>query len=110
MATFFVFSSTIAFAQKASYINTKLGENTCSATPFEMPGFVQTKNQAFANYIKVMSLPPGARQSAFSALSNKDKADVFRVKLALQLAHRADFSRAQKDVIVGAISNTTADT
>lgn len=82
----------------------------CSGEKFVMPQSVVVGNEAFANFIKVMSLPGGERQKAFSDLSNEESAYVYRVKLALEFVKRPTLSKEQKSFILDTISMISADT
>lgn len=82
----------------------------CTPTIYVLPTTVSVGNKAFENYIKVMSLPSGKRQKAFSDLSNEDKAGLYKVKLALQFIKNHDLRKEQKDLILDTISNISAET
>lgn len=99
-----------AFAQEANFIKTALETKTCSSVPFEMPKTISSNTEAFANYIRVMSLPSGERQRAFSELTNEDKANLFKVKIALQFIKRPNLNRAQKGLILDTLATISADT
>jgi len=62
------------------------------------------------NYIKISSLPNNKRPKAFSDLPAYDKANVFKMNLALQFAKRDNLSKEQKDLILEAISMVTPAT
>ena len=57
-----------------------------------------------------MSLPGGKRQKTFSDFSNQEKANVYRVKLALEFIKRPNLSKEQKSLILDTISAISADT
>ncbi|CAN5744108.1 hypothetical protein BH24ACI2_BH24ACI2_06540 [soil metagenome] len=82
----------------------------CSGEKFVMPQSLVVGNEAFANFIKVMSLPGGERQKTFSDISNEEKANVYRVKLALEFTKRPNLSKEQKSLILDTISAISADT
>ncbi|HRH43580.1 MAG TPA: bacteriocin fulvocin C-related protein [Pyrinomonadaceae bacterium] len=100
-----------AFAQVANFTEVKIDEQkTCSTVPFEMPSIISENSEAFTKFIRVMSLPSGERQHSFSALSNEDKANVIKVKLALQFIKRPNLTREQKGFILDTLSTISADT
>lgn len=82
----------------------------CSGEKFVMPASIAVGNAAFADFIKIMSLPGGQRQKTFSELSNQEKANVYRVKLALEFKRHPDLSKEQKSLILEAISAISAET
>jgi hypothetical protein len=82
----------------------------CSGEKFVMPSSIAVGNEAFANFIKIMSLPGGQRQRAFSDISNDEKANLYRVKLALEFAKRPNLSKEQKSLILESISAVSAET
>lgn len=82
----------------------------CSGEKFVMPQSLVVDNEAFVNFIKIMSLPGGERQKTFSDISNEEKANVYRVKLALEFTKRPDLSKEQKSLILDTISVISADT
>lgn len=97
-------------AQKFSFVKDTEKEKTCLGVPFEMPSTISNNAEAFTTFMRVMSLPSGARQQAFSELSNEDKATLFKVKLALQFIKRPNLTRDQKGLILETISTISADT
>lgn len=85
-------------------------QQKCSPIAFTMPQSIAVGNKAFENFIKVMSLPSGKRQAAFSELSNEEKASVIKVKLALEFVKRPDLTKEQNSLILDTISKISADT
>ncbi len=98
------------FAQKTDSMKNKQPLKQCSGERFVMPQSVVVGNEAFANFIKVMFLPGGKRQKTFSDISNEEKANVYRVKLALEFTKRPNLSKEQKSLILDTISAISADT
>lgn len=82
----------------------------CSGEKFVMPASIAVGNEALVNFIKVMSLPGGERQKTFSDIPNEEKANVYRVKLALELTKRSNLSKEQRDLILETISAISSDT
>jgi hypothetical protein len=98
------------FAQVTNFIETKSEkEKTCSSVPFEMPAAIAGNPEAFTIFMRVMSLPSGARQQAFSELSNEDKATLYKVNLALQFIKRPNLNNEQKALLLDTIAVTNAD-
>lgn len=56
-----------------------------------------------------MSLPNGEKQREFSELSNQEKANVFRVHLALNFVKRPNLTKEQKQLILEAISIVSSE-
>ena len=108
-ALFFSGLVTGVFAQK---IEPSKNDSTkqCSAERFVPPPPALVGGDAFANFIKVMSLPSGERQRGFSELSNENKASVFKVRLALNFIKRPNLTREQKNLILETISAVSIDT
>jgi hypothetical protein len=98
------------FAQKTDSMKIEQPLKQCSGEKFVMPQSIAVDNEAFANFVKVMSLPGGKRQKTFSAISNEEKANVYRGKLALEFTKRPNLSKEQKSLILDAISAISADT
>jgi hypothetical protein len=88
---------------------TKEATKTCPIS-YKLPPSVSIGNQAFQNFIKVMSLPSGQRQKAFSNLPDEEKAGVFKTQLALQFIRRADLNQDQKNLLLETILKTSAET
>ncbi len=101
--------ATNIFAQKTETMEKEQPSKQCSGKKFVMPQSLVMNNEAFANFIKVMSLPGGERQKTFSDISNEEKANVYRVKLALEFIKRPNLSKEQKSLILDAISVISAD-
>ena len=102
--------TTNIFAQKTDSMKNEQPLKQCSGKKFVMPQSVVVGNEAFANFIKVMSMPGGKRQKTFSDISNEEKANVYRVKLALEFTKRPNLSKEQKSLILDTISAISADT
>jgi hypothetical protein len=98
------------FAQKTDSPKSEESTKQCSGEKFVMPPSIAVGGEAFTTFIKVMSLPSGARQKAFSDLPNEGKANVFKVQLALNFITRPNLTKEQKDLILETISMTSADT
>ena len=110
MGLFSLFTSNI-LAQKTDSVKTEQPQKECSLkNGFKLPAIISIGNEAFKNYIEIMSLPSGKRQRAFSELSNEDKAIVFKVQLALQFVKRPNLTKEQNDLILETISKISADT
>lgn len=75
-----------------------------------MPASIAVGNEAFANFIKIMSLPGGNRQKTFSDIPDEEKASVYKVKLALEFIKRPNLSKEQKKLILDTISMISANT
>ncbi len=102
--------TTNIFAQKTDFMKNEQPLKQCSGEKFVMPQSLVVGNEAFANFIKVMSMPGGKRQKTFSDISNEEKANVYRVKLALEFTKRPNLSKEQKSLILDTISAISADT
>ena len=74
-----------------------------------MPDTISVNNNAFADYLKVASLPRSEKITAFGKLSNEQKASFFKVQLALQFVKRPNMTREQKDFLLESISKVSAD-
>lgn len=86
------------------------GAENKSCEPLTLPPSMLVGDEALNSMISVMSLPQGKRQAAFSELNNQQKSDVFRLRLAFELAVNSNFSDAQRAVFVHAIGNNTPST
>ncbi len=104
-----LFTSSIS-AQNPDSIKSESPTKQCSGEKFVIPESISVGNNAFGAFIKVMSLPQGKRQKEFSNLSNSDKANIFKVQLALNFIKRPNLTREQKSLILDAISTVSADT
>jgi hypothetical protein len=60
-------------------------------------------------YIEISALPSGRKQKFFSNVSNEEKANFFKLHLALQFIKRPALTEEQKDVISGALLLTSPD-
>jgi hypothetical protein len=98
------------FAQKAETQKTEKPVLSCSGEKMSLPQSVAVNGEAFANFIRVMSLPAGNRQRAFSDSSDEVKADLMKVGLALQFIKRPNLTPEQKSVIIESVSLVSADT
>ena len=74
-----------------------------------MPQSIAVGNNAFADYLKVASLPRDERQKTFGKLSNEEKASFVKVQFALQLVKRPNLNKEQRTFISEAISKTSAE-
>lgn len=81
----------------------------CLGEKFVMPQTISVNNDAFADYLKVASLPRNERQLAFGKLSNEQKANFVKVQFALQLVKRPNLTKQQRDFISESISKVSAD-
>jgi hypothetical protein len=99
----------ITFAQKTNIPNTEQSQPKCTGEKFVMPSSISLGNIAFADYLKVASLPAKERQIAFSALSNEQKASFIRVNLALQFIKRPNMTKEQQEFLLDAILKVSAD-
>lgn len=97
------------FAQKAETPKTEKISLSCSGEKMSLPQSVAVNGEAFANFIRVMSLPIGDRQKAFSDSSNEVKAELMKVGLALQFIKRPNLTPEQKGVITEALSIISED-
>ncbi len=75
-----------------------------------MPQSIAIDSPTLTNFVNVMSLPSGARQKAFSNLPSEEKANVFRIQLALNFINRQNLTSEQKGLILETISKVSADT
>lgn len=107
--TLFSFFAVNITAQKPDLSTNEQPLKECSGEKFVMPQSLSVNNEVFANFIKVMSLPLGERQKSFSDLSNEEKANIFKVQMALQFIKRPNLTKEQKDLILDTISKTSAD-
>jgi hypothetical protein len=74
-----------------------------------MPASISLGNDAFADYLKVASLPRGERGKTFGKLSNEQKASFIKVNLALQFIKRPNMTKEQQEFVLDAISKVSAD-
>lgn len=81
----------------------------CSGEKFVMPLSIALGNDAFADYLKVASLPVKERRIAFSALPNEQKASFIKVNLALQFVKRPNMTKEQQEFVSDAISKVSVD-
>lgn len=65
--------------------------------------------KSLQNYIDISSLPMNKRPKVFSDLSAEDKADLFRLHLALQIVKRPNLTQEQKNVILESLSSVTPE-
>lgn len=68
------------------------------------------RGKILQNYIDISSVPINKRRKAFSDLSSEDKANAFKLHLALQFVKRPNLTTDQKDIILEGISAVTPDT
>lgn len=109
IAVFLSTFSTIIFAQKNESVKTEQSIKSCSGEKFVMPSSIAVGDEAFADFIKVASLPGAERKSAFRALSNEQKASFIKVNLALQLVKRPNMTKDRQAFVLDAISKVSAD-
>ncbi|CAN5686583.1 hypothetical protein BH24ACI2_BH24ACI2_09660 [soil metagenome] len=64
---------------------------------------VNAKNNVLQSYIEISSLPMNERRKFFNDLSAGDKANLFKLHLALQFVKRPNLSNEQKDLILQTI-------
>lgn len=81
----------------------------CSGEKFVMPPSIAVGNDAFANYLKIASLPWQERKIAFRKLSNEQKASFMKVNLALQIVKRPAMTKEQREFVLDTISKVSAD-
>jgi len=106
-----LFSSFTApvFAQKTSVPSNEQSQSKCTGEKFVLPSSISIGNEAFANYLKAASLPVKERRTVFSALSNEEKANFFKIQYALQFIKRPNMTVEQRDFILEAISKISPD-
>lgn len=110
VAGLFSLFTTNVFAQTTDSPKTEQNTKTCSGEKFVMPSSIAVSGEAFTTFIKVMSLPSGERQKAFSDLPKEGKANVFKVGLAMNFITRPNLTKEQKDLILESLSLISADT
>lgn len=67
------------------------------------------KINVLQNYIKISSLPMDERRKFFNDLSAGDKANLFKLHLALQFVKRPNLTNEQKDLILQTIPTLSAE-
>ncbi len=67
------------------------------------------ENRVLQHYIDISSLPKDERKKNFSNVSAEEKANLFKLHLALQFVKRPDLTKEQKDLILEGISIITPD-
>lgn len=97
-------------AQNADSAGLEKLQRPCSGNVYKLPSLVPVGNDALRNYIKIAALPAGKKQQAFSEASNEDKAQIFKIHLALQFMKRPDLNKDQKDLIMDVISKVSTAT
>lgn len=70
---------------------------------------INLKNVVLQNYISASSLPIKERRNFFGNLSAEEKANLFKLHLALQIVKRPNLTNEQKDLILEGISIATPD-
>lgn len=68
---------------------------------------INLKNVVLQNYISASSLPIKERRNFFGNLSAEEKANLFKLHLALQIVKRPNLTNEQKDLILEGISIAT---
>jgi hypothetical protein len=81
---------------------------TC-AGKFVMPASIEAASDVFGDYLKVASLSGDKRSSAFSKLTNEQKAFFSRVNFALQFVKRPNMTKAQQEFVLDSLSMVSAD-
>jgi hypothetical protein len=76
---------------------------------YVMPSSISVNNEAFANFIKVASLPMKQRRETFSKQSNEQKANYIKTNLALQFIKRPNMTSDQKALVLDMMSKVSAD-
>lgn len=105
-----LFSTSIS-SQELNLSEVKLKNlNTCLGIPFVIPQSVSKDADSFSKFLLVMGLPPQDRGKAFALMSSKDKAKVYKVKLALELIKRFSLRKEQKALILDALNNVSEAT
>jgi hypothetical protein len=94
-------------AQKSA--SEKTDQPTCTGKPFVIPESISVNNEAFADFIKVASLPMKERRISFSKQSNEQKANYIKTNLALQVIKRPNMTSDQKAFVLDAMSTISAD-
>lgn len=74
-----------------------------------MPASIEATRDVFGDYLRVAALPADKRGSAFSELSNEQRAFFVKVNWALQLVKRPGMTRDQQNFIMEAISMVSPD-
>lgn len=97
------------FAQKATISKTEQPQSKCTGEKFVLPSSISIGNEAFASYLKAASLPVKERRTVFSALSNEEKANFFKIQYALQFIKRPNMTVQQRDFILEAVSKISPD-
>jgi hypothetical protein len=95
-------------AQNKVTTETEQSTKTCSGKKFVMPPSIAVNNNAFGDFIKVASLSLDERRSAFSKLSNEQKAAFIKVNLALQLVKRPNMTKEQQEFVLDSILKVSA--
>lgn len=73
------------------------------------PQTVKAENDVLKNYVDISSLAMNKRPKAFSGLSARDKANLFKLHLAVQFVKRPYLTKEQKNVILESISMISPD-
>ena len=81
---------------------------TC-AGKFIMPASIEAASDVFGDYLRVASLTGDKRGSAFSKLSNEQKASFSKVNLALQFVKRPNMTKPQQEFVLEMLSMVSAD-
>jgi len=70
---------------------------------------VDAKNNVLQTYIKISSLPMNERRKFFNDFSAGDKANLFKLHLALQFVKRPNLTNEQKDLILETIPTLSSE-
>ncbi len=97
------------FAQTTDVTKNEQSAKTCTGEKFVMPETISVGNDAFADYIKVASLPRSERQKSFRNFSNEQKASFVKVQFALQFVKRPNLTSQQRDFLFESMSKISAD-
>lgn len=103
-----LFTSNV-FAQGLNLVKAEQPTKTCSGEKFITPQTISIDNNAFADYLRVASLPREQRQLAFSELSNEQKAVFVKIQFALQFVKRPNMTKPQKDFILESVLRVSPD-
>jgi len=91
-------------------VSTTAGESTKTcAGKFVMPASIEVTSDVFGDYLRVASLTGDKRASAFSKLTNEQKAFFSKVNLALQFVKRPNMTKAQQEFVLDSLSMVSAD-
>ena len=78
-------------------------------TENNQPQNENVESDVLQNYVNISSLPANEKHKAFTNLSAEDKANIFKLHLALQFINRPNLTKDQKDLILESISAIKPD-